>query len=202
MSTPVSSPAIVFPVQVTPGFKPASIEHLRWDGRPCPCQKDPFKPAWGGGFKEKRGAHDHDAVDIMAAEGTPILAPCDGYIPATHRIKMDGVLKAYPGVGAGTKAGNYFFLFSADGHWLWYGSHLMAASPLKPGDQVKAGDIIGYVGATGNAKSKNGRGCPHLHLALTAVTPAARQSARSLKVDSKASGKVDPVPYLKPLEPK
>lgn len=202
MSSHISSPATVFPVQVSEGFQPTSIEHLRWDGRPCPCQKDPFKPAWGGGFRSKRGAHDHDAVDIMAAEGTPILAPCDGYIPDTHRIKMDGVFKAHPGVGTGTRAGNYFFLFSSDGHWMWYGSHLMAPSHLKPGDQVKAGDLIGYVGATGNAKSRNGRGCPHLHLALTAVTRDARKSARGLKVDSKISGKVDPVPFLKPLEPK
>lgn len=200
--TTVSKPATVFPVQVSEGFQPKSIEHSRWDGRPCPCQKSPFKPAWGGGFREKRGAHDHDAVDIMAAEGTPILAPCDGVIPVTHRIKMDGVLKAHPGVGTGVKAGHYFFLTSVDGHWMWYGSHLMEFCLFKPGDQVKAGEVLGYVGATGNAKSKNGRGCPHLHLSLTALTKEARASSRAAKIDTKTSGKVDPVPYLKPIEPK
>ncbi len=200
--TAIPIPVLTFPVQVPEGYKPASVSHLKADGKPCPCQQSPYKPLWGAGFREKRGEFDHAAVDIMASEGTPIVAPCDGIIPITHRTKMDGVMKDHPGVGTGKKAGNYFYLISKDGHWLWYGSHMMEPSVLKPGDAVKVGDIIGYVGATGNAKTPNGRGCPHLHLALSALTKEARLAVKKDKVDHNASGKVDPIPYLKPFEPK
>jgi murein DD-endopeptidase MepM/ murein hydrolase activator NlpD len=200
--TAISTPVIVFPVKVSEGFKPASVSHLKADGKPCPCQQSPYKPLWGAGFRAKRGDFDHAAVDIMAAEGTPILAPCDGTIAISYRLKMDNVMREQPGVGTGVKAGNYFLLISKDSNWLWYGCHLMQPSHLKPGDVVKAGDLLGYVGATGNAKTKNGRGCPHLHLALTALTKEAKAAVKKDGVDHNAAGKVDPVPYLKPLEPK
>ncbi len=196
------NPATVFPVQVTASFKPAATDSIRWDGKPCPCQEPPYAPKWGGGFRDKRGKYDHAAVDIMAAEGTPILAPCDGEIPESYRMKLDGVNKKHPGSGEGKKAGHYFILVSEDGHWAWYGSHMMEPCLFAPGDKVKAGDLLGYVGKTGNAMSANGRGCPHLHLALTALTKEAKRSARKAGVDSNRAGKVDPIPYLKPLEPK
>jgi murein DD-endopeptidase MepM/ murein hydrolase activator NlpD len=86
--------------------------------------------------------------------------------------------------------------------WRWYYAHLAFAPLVRPGDMVVAGQIIGYLGRTGNAikRAKDGSfyGCPHLHLALTGSNDKALRSAREkgLKV---AGGKVDSVPLLRPL---
>jgi murein DD-endopeptidase MepM/ murein hydrolase activator NlpD len=199
MSNVVSLPFAIFPVQIHEGFKPLRTDFLNWKKESCPCQKEgDHRPRWGGGFRDKRGGFDHAAVDIMAAEGTPIYAPQDGTIPESLPLRLDGVTRSRPGIGIGDKAGTYFVFWSEDLHWQYYGSHLTEAV-VKPGDKLKTGDLIGYVGATGNATSKNGTGCPHLHLAVTARTIASKRFARQQKWDMMTDGKIDPVPALRPL---
>jgi len=84
----------------------------------------------------------HLAVDIAAASGTPIGAAAAGQIGAK---------------GYGDQDGNYVFVDHAGG-WRTCHRHLNAASPLNVGDPVSQGQIIGYVGSTGNSTG------PHLHL--------------------------------------
>jgi murein DD-endopeptidase MepM/ murein hydrolase activator NlpD len=84
----------------------------------------------------KDGGHVHQGVDIGAATGTPIIAPFDGN--AVQNPSDEG--------------GQAVELYGADGHV--YNAHLSAYGKL---GAVKAGDVIGYVGMTGNATG------PHLH---------------------------------------
>lgn len=160
-----------FPVVIPPGFAPSDVdkdgEDRAWNKKLCPGQnpEDGFRPRWGGGFFAPRGKHLHAAVDIMAAEGALVLAPSAGTVPRV--VHVGG--RQQPGAGESKKGGHYFFLVDAHG-WEWYGSHLSLPPNVAPGDVVEAGQLLGYVGRSGNASRKYGdgsiRGCPHLHLRL------------------------------------
>ncbi len=91
-------------------------------------------PRYSGGF------HYHMGNDIMAPEGTPIFAPFDG----TARSSYDGL------------GGNAVYVYGAAGYV--YNAHLSQYSSNSNGP-VQAGEIIGYVGATGDAAG----GPPHDH---------------------------------------
>lgn len=107
----------------------------------------------GVSFGSSRPAHaetwpggGHQGCDWFTIENGEyeIVAPFDGYIT---RRKTSG------------SPGNYFHLTSADGLWIVCGMHCF--EPIIPGlnDAVEQGQLIGYVGDTGNAKG----GTPHLH---------------------------------------
>ena len=100
-------------------------------------------------YDSARGAgRRHDAIDIMAAEGTPVIAAADGRIE-----------KLFNSVRGGTT----IYERSADGQWIYYYAHLSAYAPgLSEGQEVKRGQVIARVGHTGDA-SPDG---PHLHLAV------------------------------------
>lgn len=94
------------------------------------------------------GARVHNAVDIMARKGTPVLAADDGT-----------VLK----VGTNTLGGNVIWAFDPTHRWVYYYAHLDHFRPgLREGQQIARGDVIGYVGTTGNAP----KDAPHLHFQL------------------------------------
>lgn len=93
----------------------------------------------------------HDAIDIMAAEGTPVIATADGTIE-----------KLFNSVRGGTT----IYERSPDRRWMYYYAHLSAYAPgLHEGQQVKRGQVIGQVGHTGDA-SPDG---PHLHFAINTM---------------------------------
>ena len=97
----------------------------------------------------RSGGRVHDAIDIMAPGGTPVLAAVDGKIVKFH----DSV----PG-------GTTIYELGADGKYIYYYAHLQKrADGLKEGDIVRQGATIGFVGDTGNA----GPGNYHLHFAIT-----------------------------------
>ena len=89
----------------------------------------------------------HHGEDIFAAEGTPLLAVADGTL---HTIGF-------------TKIGGYrLWLRDNDGNEFYY-AHLSAYSPLAvEGRTVEAGDVVGFVGDTGDAEG----GSPHLHFEI------------------------------------
>jgi murein DD-endopeptidase MepM/ murein hydrolase activator NlpD len=100
------------------------------------------------------GARLHDAIDIMAAEGTPVLAAANGTVE-----------KLFYSQGGG---GNSIYVRSPDGKWIYYYAHLQAYAPgLREGQQVKQGQVIGRVGHTGNASAAG----PHLHFAINRMEP-------------------------------
>lgn len=111
-------------------------------------RRDQLYDSWGdprGG-----GTRAHVGLDIMAANGTPVLAAADGRIE-----------KLYFSNGGG---GITIYQRSSDPRWMFYYAHLAAYAPgLREGQRVSAGDHIGYVGDTGNA----GAGNDHLHFGIT-----------------------------------
>ena len=98
----------------------------------------------------------HDAIDIMAPAGTPVLAATDGKI-----------LKLFQSDRGGTT----IYQLSTDEKTIYYYAHLQRyADNLTEGSSVRQGDVIAYVGDTGNA----GPGNYHLHFSISAVSDPKR----------------------------
>jgi murein DD-endopeptidase MepM/ murein hydrolase activator NlpD len=98
-------------------------------------------------FGKPRGEHgerSHQGNDIFAPEGTPVLAVDDGKV--THRTNKLGGTVAFLHAGDGTR---------------YYYAHLSAYEG--PARTVKSGEVIGYVGRTGNAATT----APHLHFEVS-----------------------------------
>ena len=109
-------------------------------------------------FDQARSAgRRHDAIDIMAAEGTPVIAAADGTIEKLFFSKGGGGITVYER--------------SPDGKWIYYYAHLSAYAPgLAEGQQVKRGQVIARVGHTGDASAAG----PHLHFAINSMAPGER----------------------------
>lgn len=105
-------------------------------------------------FHDMRGTERrHEAIDIMAPLKTPVFAVDDGILVKLFDSKPGG-LTAYQ--------------FDASGTFAYYYSHLDGyAADLVEGQAIKRGDLIGYVGATGNANPL----APHLHFAVFVLGP-------------------------------
>jgi murein DD-endopeptidase MepM/ murein hydrolase activator NlpD len=108
-------------------------------------------------FHETRGGkRPHEALDILAPRGTPVVATDDGRI-----VKL---FNSVPG-------GLTIYQFDLSEKYAYYYAHLdRYATDLAEGKQVKRGEIIGYVGATGNASPA----APHLHFAIFELGPEKR----------------------------
>jgi murein DD-endopeptidase MepM/ murein hydrolase activator NlpD len=104
-------------------------------------------------FAEFHNGHAHEAIDIMEPRGTPVRAVVPGTIRKLFLSK--------PG-------GNTIYQFDEVGVYCYYYAHLDGyADGLREGMQVESGDIIGFVGSTGNADP----GAPHLHFAIFELGP-------------------------------
>ncbi len=107
-------------------------------------------------FDQGRGDHRHEAIDIMAPRGTPVIAADDGVVK-----------KLFTSVAGGLT----IYEFDPDERFCYCYAHLNRyASGLHEGQQIRRGQIIGYVGSTGNAS----RDSPHLHFALIRLDPEKR----------------------------
>ena len=114
------------------------------------------------GVARDGGARKHHGVDIFAERGTPVTAVIDGYVRT----------------GTGARGGEHVWLSGSMigfGSARYYYAHL-DSFVVESGDKVKKGDILGYVGNTGNAITTP----PHLHFGIY------------------SGGPVDPAPFLKP----
>jgi murein DD-endopeptidase MepM/ murein hydrolase activator NlpD len=100
------------------------------------------------------GARRHDAIDIMAPTGRPVVAAAPGRVEKLF----------FSQGGGGTTA----YVRSDDGRWIYYYAHLSAYAPgLREGQKLRRGAPIGFVGATGNANPAG----PHLHFAINRMEP-------------------------------
>lgn len=106
------------------------------------------------------GRRQHEGIDIFAPRGTPAIAAADGWIARQTRNQLGG---------------NVVWLWSPDSGVSLYYAHLERQA-VKPGDRVRTGDVVGYVGNSGNARGT----APHLHFGVYA----------------RADGAVDPLPYV------
>lgn len=100
-------------------------------------------------FNEARGSsRKHEALDILAPRNTPVLAAENGTIAKLFFSDAGGIT---------------IYQFDPSKTYCYYYAHLQRyAEGLKEGQEVKRGDVIGYVGTTGNAP----RETPHLHFAI------------------------------------
>ena len=104
-------------------------------------------------YTQARGSRSHEAIDIMAARGTPVHAVDDGRL-----------VKLFNSVPGGLTA----YQFDPEGRLAYYYAHLdRYADGLKEGMALKRGDLVGYVGSTGNANPA----APHLHYAVFRLGP-------------------------------
>ena len=104
-------------------------------------------------FGQLRGTARHEAIDIMEPRGTPVHAVVDGTIAKLFLSK--------PG-------GNTIYLFDQTGDFCYYYAHLdHYASGLREGMRVSRGDIIAFVGSTGDASPD----APHLHFTIFKLGP-------------------------------
>ena len=105
-----------------------------------------------GGFSQLRGIRLHEAVDILVPRGTPVHAVRDGTIAKLLSSTLGGIT---------------IYQFDPDGWLCFYYAHLdRYATGLHDGQHVAQGEVIGYVGTSGNAPP----GSPHLHFAITQLT--------------------------------
>lgn len=106
--------------------------------------------SWGDARSEGRS---HHGTDIMAAGGTPVLAAVGGTIEKLFQSRLGGTT---------------LYQRSADGKWTLYYAHLAGYAPgVHEGQKVLPGQLLGFVGDTGDA----GPGNYHLHFSLTRRAP-------------------------------
>jgi murein DD-endopeptidase MepM/ murein hydrolase activator NlpD len=100
-------------------------------------------------FDEPRGGNRrHEAIDVLAPRHTPVLAVENGTVAKLFLSEAGGIT---------------IYQFDPSGRYVYYYAHLESYAPgLKEKDKVSRGQVIGYVGTTGNAP----RDTPHLHFAI------------------------------------
>ena len=104
-------------------------------------------------FAEGRPGHPHEAIDIAAPRGARVLAVDDG--------KLVKLFTSVPG-------GLTIYQFDPESRFAYYYAHLdRYAEGLREGMQLQRGDVIGYVGTSGNAPAD----APHLHFAVFRLGP-------------------------------
>ena len=96
-------------------------------------------------YTSARGGRTHDAVDIMAARGTPVIATDAGTILRLRQNDAGGIT---------------IYQLDPDERFVYYYAHLdRYQDGLVEGMKIKQGDVLGFVGTTGNAPKNT----PHLH---------------------------------------
>jgi peptidoglycan LD-endopeptidase LytH len=104
-------------------------------------------------FAEKRGGRVHEAIDMAAARGTPVLAVDDGVVKKLFTSAAGGLT---------------VYEFDGDASYAYYYAHLdRYAEGLHEGQAVRKGDRLGYVGTSGNAPPNT----PHLHFTIFKLLP-------------------------------
>ena len=102
------------------------------------------------------GSRTHEALDIMAPRGTPVLAAIDGSIEKLFTSDAGGLT---------------IYQFDPQREHAYYYAHLdRYADGLAEGQAVRRGEVIGYVGSSGNASDD----APHLHFAIFKLGPEKR----------------------------
>ncbi len=132
-------------------------------GRPEPSRPEagaPLIPVRGiqpsqlkSTFNEGRVGHYHHAIDILAPRGTPVLAAVDGTVRKLFVSRAGGIT---------------LYEFDRAAERSYYYAHLDSyAAGIHEGLPVHRGDVLGYVGTTGNAPPTT----PHLHFAISVLPP-------------------------------
>ena len=155
-TSPSSPPAVgdptIPPSTATPSIGPDPVSELRDRKLEIPVQgvartalRDTFDEA-------RRSTENHEAIDILAKRNTPVVAVEDGIIAKLFESK---------------KGGTTVYQFDPSTRYTYYYAHLERyADGLKEGNRVQRGQVLGYVGTSGNAPKDT----PHLHFAIFRLT--------------------------------
>jgi len=101
----------------------------------------------------RMGRLRHNAIDIMRPLGDPLLAVVDGVVEKLHRSRLGGIT---------------LYLLDNEKRYRFYYAHLdRYAEGIVEGRQVSKGELLGYVGKTGNARWT----APHLHFQVMTTEP-------------------------------
>jgi murein DD-endopeptidase MepM/ murein hydrolase activator NlpD len=103
----------------------------------------------------RSGGRTHHALDIMASRGTPVLAATDGTIRKLFTSDAGGLT---------------IYQFDSREERVYYYAHLDRYASISEGMHVSRGEVIGYVGSSGNARED----APHLHFAIE-LLPATKE---------------------------
>ena len=144
--TPVAPPPSA--ATTTPALTMTAIDDLRNRQLTLPVQgikREQLRDT----FNETRGSsRKHEALDVLAPRNTPILAVEDGKVARLFLSDAGGIT---------------IYQFDPSETYCYYYAHLdRYADGLKEGMTIKRGQVLGYVGTTGNAP----RNTPHLHFAI------------------------------------
>ena len=153
--------------------KPASLPNaqvnklkmMRLDSRlPVPVKgisRNQLRDTWGSARSHGRS---HEGIDIMAERGTKVYSATEGLVADLRNNNLGGKV---------------IWILGPSGSWHYY-AHLDGHKRgLNVGDYVHKGDLIGYVGNTGNARHT----APHLHYGIY--------------LNGKGRGAVNPYSYLR-----
>jgi len=99
--------------------------------------------SWGG---PRSGGRRHEGIDIFAPKGTPVVSTTRGIVTRVGTNRLGGQIVGVLGPGF---------------EWHYY-AHLDRFGTFRKGDIVSPGDVLGYVGNTGNARGTR----PHLHYGI------------------------------------
>jgi murein DD-endopeptidase MepM/ murein hydrolase activator NlpD len=104
----------------------------------------------------RSGGRAHEAIDILAPMNTPVMAVEDGSVARLFYSQAGGIT---------------IYQFDPTERFCYYYAHLSRyAEGLREGQHVSKGQVIGYVGVSGNAPKNT----PHLHFAIFQLTDAKR----------------------------
>jgi murein DD-endopeptidase MepM/ murein hydrolase activator NlpD len=109
----------------------------------------------------RSGGRRHEGIDIFAKRGTPVISPVSGIVTSVGQDRLGGNIVRVLGPG---RQVHYF-------------AHLDGFAPIRRWQVVEAGEVLGYVGNTGNARGAS----PHLHYGIYTA----------------ARGAINPFPLLK-----
>ena len=105
---------------------------------------------------KRSGDRVHRAIDIAAKKGTPVVSTDDGTI---FKLRDNA------------SGGRTLYVTEPGGRFIYYYAHLdRYREGLREGDRVRKGEVIAYVGTTGNAPKNH----PHLHFQLLRLEDAKR----------------------------
>ncbi|HEV7269818.1 M23 family metallopeptidase [Pseudoxanthomonas sp.] len=141
---PVPSPSVPVPAATH-----ASSLLIPVQGARAADLRDTFSDARSEG-------RSHDAIDIMAPRGTPVVAVADGHVEKLFTSERGGLT---------------VYQFEPSGRYAYYYAHLdRYADGLAEQQTIRRGQVIGYLGFTGNASPD----APHLHFAIFQLGPERR----------------------------
>jgi peptidoglycan LD-endopeptidase LytH len=145
----VVAPELSVKGSATPAVSPADIDSLEGEGLIIPVAGVSARELVDS-FDDKRGnERHHNALDIMAARNTPVVAALSGQVIKLHNSTAGGLT-----IYQSDPSSRYVMMY---GHLNGF------RDGLREGQRVKRGEIIGFVGSTGNANAL----APHLHFQVT-----------------------------------